>query len=156
MLLRPIAALSGIYDAAIGLFLLLAADRFAALFGVSIWSATQLPTSFMPAENADRIVIALQLPPGTTLDQTRAATDRVAVLIKSTIPEARSVFTKGGTTPTGQGREARKAALVVTLPPKGERERTQKQVEADIAAHLANHAVGLISLQMHLVHGVAR
>jgi hypothetical protein len=34
-LLRPVAAVSGIYDAAIGLFLLLAADRFAALFGVS-------------------------------------------------------------------------------------------------------------------------
>ena len=34
-MLRPIAAVSGIYDAAIGLFLLLAADRFAALFGVS-------------------------------------------------------------------------------------------------------------------------
>src|SRR3954468_8817045 len=29
------AAVSGIYDAAIGLFLLLAADRFAALFGVA-------------------------------------------------------------------------------------------------------------------------
>ena len=35
MTLRPIAAISGIYDAAIGLFLLLAADRFAALFGVA-------------------------------------------------------------------------------------------------------------------------
>ena len=35
MQLRPIAAISGIYDAAIGLFLLLAADRFAALFGVA-------------------------------------------------------------------------------------------------------------------------
>ena len=34
-MLRSIAALSGIYDAAIGLFLLLAADRFAALFGVA-------------------------------------------------------------------------------------------------------------------------
>jgi hypothetical protein len=34
-LLRSIAAISGIYDAAIGLFLLLAADRFAALFGVA-------------------------------------------------------------------------------------------------------------------------
>jgi hypothetical protein len=34
-LLRPIAAISGIYDAAIGLSLLLAADRFAALFGVA-------------------------------------------------------------------------------------------------------------------------
>ena len=33
-MLRPIAAISGIYDAAIGLFLVLAADRFAALFGV--------------------------------------------------------------------------------------------------------------------------
>lgn len=32
---RPIAAISGIYDAAVGLFLLLAADRFAALFGVA-------------------------------------------------------------------------------------------------------------------------
>ena len=33
-MLRPIAAISGIYDAAVGLFLLLAADRMAALFGV--------------------------------------------------------------------------------------------------------------------------
>lgn len=35
MTLRPIAAISGVYDAAIGLFLLIAADRFAALFGVA-------------------------------------------------------------------------------------------------------------------------
>jgi hypothetical protein len=34
-MLRPIAAISGIYDAAIGLSLVLAADRFAALFGVA-------------------------------------------------------------------------------------------------------------------------
>lgn len=34
-MLRLIAAISGIYDAAVGLFLLLAADRFAALFGVA-------------------------------------------------------------------------------------------------------------------------
>jgi hypothetical protein len=33
--LRLIAAVSGIYDAAVGLFLLVAADRFAALFGVA-------------------------------------------------------------------------------------------------------------------------
>jgi hypothetical protein len=31
---RTIAAISGVYDAAVGLFLLLAADRLAALFGV--------------------------------------------------------------------------------------------------------------------------
>lgn len=33
-MLRPIAAISGVYDAAVGLFLLLAADRLASLFGV--------------------------------------------------------------------------------------------------------------------------
>jgi hypothetical protein len=33
--LRLVAAISGVYDAAIGLFLLLAANRFAALFGVT-------------------------------------------------------------------------------------------------------------------------
>jgi len=34
MFLRPIAAVSGIYDAAVGLFLLVASDRMATLFGV--------------------------------------------------------------------------------------------------------------------------
>jgi hypothetical protein len=34
-MLRLIAAVSGFYDAAVGLFLLLAADRMAALFGVA-------------------------------------------------------------------------------------------------------------------------
>jgi hypothetical protein len=34
-MLRSIAAISGIYDAAVGLFLLLAAGRMAALFGVA-------------------------------------------------------------------------------------------------------------------------
>jgi len=34
-LIRPVAAISGVYDAATGLFLLIAADRFAALFGVA-------------------------------------------------------------------------------------------------------------------------
>lgn len=33
-MLRPIAAISGLYDGAVGLFLLLAADRMAAIFGV--------------------------------------------------------------------------------------------------------------------------
>lgn len=33
-MLRPIAAISGVYDAAVGVFLLVAADRMAALFGV--------------------------------------------------------------------------------------------------------------------------
>ena len=34
-MLRPIAAISGIYDAAVGLFLLVAPDRMASLFGVA-------------------------------------------------------------------------------------------------------------------------
>jgi len=35
MFLRPVAAISGIYDAAVGLSLLVAADRMAAIFGAA-------------------------------------------------------------------------------------------------------------------------
>jgi HAE1 family hydrophobic/amphiphilic exporter-1 len=105
------------------------------LFAVSIWSTSLLPTGFVPAEDASRTVISLELPPGATLEDTRATTDRVAALLRE-IPEIRSVFTMGGTTPTGQGREIRKAALFVMLTPKAERTRTQKEIEGVIAERL--------------------
>ncbi|WP_207483573.1 efflux RND transporter permease subunit [Arenibaculum pallidiluteum] len=106
------------------------------LFALSIWSTSLLPTGFVPAEDASRTVVSLELPPGATLDDTRTATDRLATSLKE-LPEIRSVFTMGGTTPTGQGREVRKASLVVMLTPKGERELTQKEVEALISERLA-------------------
>ncbi|QQP91429.1 efflux RND transporter permease subunit [Skermanella sp. TT6] len=106
------------------------------LFAVSIWSTSLLPTGFIPAEDAARSVVSVELPPGATLEDTARTTDRIATTLRE-MPEIKSVFAMGGTTPTGAGREVRKAALFVMLTPKGEREMTQKQVEGEISRRLA-------------------
>jgi multidrug efflux pump subunit AcrB len=107
-----------------------------ALFAISIWSTSLLPTGFMPVEDISRTVISLELPPGSTLNATRVETDRIAEMLRK-VPEVRSVVTLGGMTPTGQSSEVRKATLNVMLTPKGKRERSQKEVEAEISGRLA-------------------
>jgi hydrophobic/amphiphilic exporter-1 (mainly G- bacteria), HAE1 family len=106
------------------------------LFALSLWSTTLLPTGFIPPEDQSRVVLSLELPPGARLDDTADKTDAVARGFRE-IPEVTSVFTIGGTTPTGQGREIRKAAMVVRLKPKDQRPRSQKQIEAELASRLA-------------------
>ncbi len=107
-------------------------------FGIfigSIMATGLLPTGFIPAEDIARVVVSVELPPGVTLDDTRAKTDRI-VRELSQIPEVEQVFVLGGTTPTGT-RELRKASVYVRLVPKGERDRSQKQIEGEITARVA-------------------
>jgi multidrug efflux pump subunit AcrB len=106
------------------------------LFAASIWSTGLLPKGFIPPIDLARVAIAVELPPGTTLEDTRVATDRLARDLK-TMPEIRSVLVLGGNTPTGIGREIRKASIVVTLSHKTERARTQKAIEAEISERIA-------------------
>jgi hydrophobe/amphiphile efflux-1 (HAE1) family protein len=107
-----------------------------ALFAVSLWSTSLLPTGFIPPEDSGRAIMSIELPPGTPLEGTRAVTDRAARILLE-IPEIRSVFVMGGTTPTGQGREVRKAALIVQMAPKGDRKRSQQEIEIEISDRLA-------------------
>ncbi len=107
------------------------------LFGLSIWSTTLLPTAFIPAQDAGRTVISLELPPGSTLDDTATKTDAVARAFR-TIPEVTTVYVVGGTTPTGADPEIRRASIVVNLTPKSERARSQKQIEAELTQKLAD------------------
>ena len=107
-----------------------------AAFGLSIWSTTLLPTGFIPPADESRVVLSLELPPGATLDDTRAATDRITASFRK-IPEVTSVFVVGGTTPTGAGAEIRRAAMTVNLVLKGDRQRTQKQIESELSTRLA-------------------
>ena len=107
-----------------------------AMFALSIWSTTLLPTGFIPAGDNSRVVMSLELPPGATLDDTQAKTDEVAHSFRA-VGEVRSVVVVGGTTPTGTGKEVRRAAVVVNLTHKSERARSQKQIEAELSARLA-------------------
>ena len=105
-------------------------------FGLSIWSTTLLPTGFIPHGDESRVTLSLELPPGSTLADTRAATDRVATNFRE-IPEVTTVFVVGGTTPTGAGAEIRRAAMIVNLVLKGQRSRTQQQIEGELTGRLA-------------------
>ena len=105
-------------------------------FALSIWSTTLLPTGFIPAADESRVTLSLELPPGSTLEDTRATTDRIVHSVRE-IPEVTTVFVSGGTTPTGMGAEVRRAGMIVNLLHKSDRSRTQKQIEAEITDRMA-------------------
>ena len=105
------------------------------LFAGSIYATTLLPTGFMPDEDTSRVVVSVESPPGATLEDTRVTTDQMAKILK-TIPEVKSVFVLGGSTPTG-GLEVRKASLFVQLVPKTERALPQKTIQTLISDKLA-------------------
>ena len=105
------------------------------LFALSIDAVKYLPTGFIPKEDASRIVVSLELPPGSTLETTRAVTDDAVASIRE-LPEVRSVLVIGGSSPTGT-LEVRRAALTINLTRKFERTRSQAQLEPIIDAKLA-------------------
>ena len=105
-------------------------------FAVSIWSTTLLPTGFIPPGDESRVTLSLELPPGSTLDDTRSKTDEIARRFRE-IPEVTTVFVVGGATPTGLGAEVRRASMIVNLVLKGQRTRTQKQIQEELTERLS-------------------
>ncbi len=109
--------------ATVGLGLLIFAD--------SIVSLQLLPSGFLPTEDHGRILLAVELPPGSMLDDTRQVVDGIAERVAKH-PDVRGVFVNGGRI-LGSGDEVRKATIVVVLPPKSERVPSQSEIESMIA-----------------------
>jgi multidrug efflux pump subunit AcrB len=80
---------------------------------VSLYFMVQIPGSFIPPEDVSRISLSVELPPGSRLEDTDAATQRVAEIVAE-IEGVDSVFVLGGASPTGD-RDVRLAAVTVTL-----------------------------------------
>lgn len=104
------------------------------LFVCSVMSMGFLPSGFLPVEDQSRSLLAVELPPGSRIEDTQAATDGIAAYLKK-MPEVKSVFVSGGGI-LGGGSEVRKATLIVNYVPKGEREYSQRQLEQRIAADI--------------------
>ncbi len=103
------------------------------LFAVSMWLSTLLPSGFIPNADVSRSVLAVELPPGSTLHTTQEVVDEISALMKRQ-PEVASVFaTAGSSTGAGGGGqsagEVRKATLIINLVPRADRTDTQKQFE---------------------------
>ncbi len=98
------------------------------VFAVSIWAVRFLPTGFIPFPDEARFVISMELPPGSTLEDTRARSDQLAKLIREKTPEVESVLVIGGSNPVGT-LEIRRATVIVRLVHKSKRERKQRQIQ---------------------------
>ena len=90
-----------------------------------------LPTGFIPPDDNSQTQVYLELPPGATLAQTRAAAEQARLQI-ARVPHVQSVYTtigggSAGTDPfaASGAAEVRKATLTILLDERGERPRKQ-------------------------------
>ena len=105
------------------------------VFAASIGSFYLVPSGFLPAEDSGRMLLAVELPPGSRLSDTRAAAEEVARRIREK-PETKSVFINGGNL-LGSGAEVRKATLIINLVGKTQRSITQDQFKQSLGRELA-------------------
>ena len=108
----------------------------ALIFAASLWSTRLLPSGFIPADDVGRVLLAVELPPGSRLDDTDRVTRAVSEKLRE-MPEVRSALIFGGQI-LGGGAEPRKATFVINFVHKSEREATQKELQTRIAAMLAD------------------
>ena len=105
------------------------------LFVASLAGARLLPTGFLPPPETARSTLAIELPPGSRLDETQALTDAVTNRLNRGFDIA-SIFVDGGKIPP-LTREVSKATLTINYVPKSKRTRTQRQLEQAITRELA-------------------
>ncbi|MDP2357930.1 MAG: efflux RND transporter permease subunit [Beijerinckiaceae bacterium] len=106
------------------------------IFVASIQATKLLPSGFLPAEDVARLVMAVELPPGTRLDDTTRAVDDITKRLRER-SEIKSVFVDGGRVGLGAP-EVRKATLVISLVHKSERQLTQREVRNEIGRIVAD------------------
>ncbi|MEM8972789.1 MAG: efflux RND transporter permease subunit, partial [Pseudomonadota bacterium] len=102
----------------------------------SIASMQLLPSGFLPPEDIGRLLMAVELPPGSKLADTRKVTNEISKRF-SKYEEVERVFVSGGQI-LGSGNEVRKATLIVSLKPKSKREISQNEFKETLSRDIAN------------------
>ncbi|MCE6970911.1 efflux RND transporter permease subunit [Cereibacter sphaeroides] len=83
------------------------------VLAISMFFMLRIPGSFIPPEDVSRIPLSVELAPGSSLDDTDAATRRMAALIRE-VDGVKDVFVLGGASPTGE-RDIRRASVTILL-----------------------------------------
>ena len=116
---------------------------FSILFFIgSIALVPLLPKGFVPPADRGQTQVSIELPPGSTLQQTLDAAEQVRALVAAS-PDVRHVLSSvgGGSSgdafAIGAAPEARKAVLTVLLTGRTERDRKQQAVETEIRERLS-------------------
>ncbi|RGP37548.1 efflux RND transporter permease subunit [Pseudotabrizicola alkalilacus] len=83
------------------------------VLAVSVYYMIQIPGSFLPPEDVSRIAVSVELPPGTTLEETERTTKAIYTAIED-VDWVDNVFILGGASPTGE-RDIRRASVTILL-----------------------------------------
>lgn len=103
-------------------------------FALSLASAQLLQVGFLPAADISRSTLAVELPPGSQLDNTEQVTDTIANRLRKR-SEVTTVFVSGGRLPSGVT-GVRYATLIINFVPKKERSQSQRELEHEISRDL--------------------
>ncbi|WP_210520935.1 efflux RND transporter permease subunit [Hymenobacter terricola] len=105
-------------------------------FSLGIWAvAARLPAGFIPSEDQGLIYAIVQTPPGTTLEQTNAVSQRLYQLAKD-VPGIANISTLAGYEVLTEGRGSNAGTCLIDLKPWSER----KESIADIVGALEKKA----------------
>ncbi|MBF0426491.1 MAG: efflux RND transporter permease subunit [Magnetococcales bacterium] len=125
------------------------AHRFLTVLAVAIFFVGSLslipllPTGFIPVADRGQTMLILELPPGSTLADTQAITERAIATLRA-MPEVTHVFAvvgaaanvDGGPLGGGSSGDVRKATLTINLVDRRERSKKQSQIEGEIRQRL--------------------
>ena len=106
------------------------------IFFASIGSFYLIPKGFIPQEDSGRMLLGVELPPGSRIGDTDRTTTEVTRRIKARA-DVDNVFVIGGTL-LGSGEEVRKATLIITLKPRDERKLKQSQIQEEIGRDISD------------------
>ena len=115
----------------------------ALFFVASISLVPLLPTGFVPPADRGQTQINIELPPGSTLAETRAVAER-ARLAAMQVPNVKNVFSSvgGGSSgdafAPGAAAEARRAVLTLTTTHRSDRKEKLAVIESNLRAKLAD------------------
>ena len=115
----------------------------AAFFIGSVSLVPLLPTGFVPAGDRAQTLISVELPPGSTLAETRALAEKARVVAMAEA-EVKSIFSSIGGGSSGDGfapgasAEARKATLTLTTSHRNDRSDSLAAIESRIRTRLAD------------------
>ncbi|PDS46155.1 RND transporter [Rhizobium anhuiense] len=114
----------------------------AVVVALSLATIPLLKSGFLPASDDARAQITLTMQPGATIEQTDATTRQAADIVGK-LQDVTHVFSAVGSASSGGGPDSStsssvgSATIVAVLPPIGERDRKQSEIENDIRQALS-------------------
>ncbi len=111
------------------------------LFGASIALFKSMPTSLMANVDRGEVLLTIEMPPGSDIDDTRSVAEKCSAIIKKH-PEAVNVVSFVGTptsakrTSGGNQGDVTKATIYISLKPRNERHLSQQEFEENVRAEL--------------------